>query len=69
MPRRTDSQEWDKYPQQTSVPQRLESGSFYLLKALAKEESGGENLVVGVTMPDGEELRPIPVAGYLFQEE
>jgi hypothetical protein len=25
--------------------------------------------VVGVTMPDGEELRPIPVAGYLFQEE
>ena len=69
VPERTDSREWDKYSQQTSAPQRLESGSFYLLKALAKEGRGGENLAVGVTLPDGEDLRPIPVQGYLFQEE
>ena len=54
--------------QQTSAPQWLESGSFYLLKALAKEGRGGENLAVGVTLPDGEELRPMPVQGYLFLE-
>jgi hypothetical protein len=69
VPERTDSQEWDKYPQQTSAPRRLEAGSFYLLKALAKEGRGGENLAVGVTLPDGDELRPIPVQGYLFHEE
>ena len=69
VPERTDSREWDKFPQQTSAPQRLESGSFYLLKALAKEGRSGENLAVGVTLPDGEELRPIPVQRYLFQEE
>ena len=69
VPERTESREWDKFPQQTSAPQRLEAGSFYLLKALAKEGRGGENLAVGVTLPDGEELRPIPVQGYLFQEE
>ena len=68
VPEWTYSREWDKFPQQTSAPQRLESGSFYLLKALAKEGRGGENLAVGVTLPDGEELRPMPVQGYLFLE-
>jgi hypothetical protein len=69
VPERTDSREWDKLPQQTSAPQRLEAGSLYLLNALGKNDAGGQNLAVGVTLPDGEELRPIPVQGYLFQEE
>ena len=68
VPGRTDSREWDKFPQQTSALQRLEAGRLYLLTALAKNGAGGANLAVGVTLPDGEELRPIPVQGYLFEE-
>ena len=69
VPSATQPREWNKFPQQTSAPQRLEAGNFYLLTALGKNGAGGENLAVGVTLPDGEELRPIPVQGYLFQEE
>ena len=62
----TRSRQWDKYPEQTSAPQSLAAGNYYFLMALAKEGSGGDNLAVGVTLPDGTSLRPIPVAGYLF---
>eukprot|EP01046_Picozoa_sp_COSAG06_P054622 COSAG06_NODE_9787_length_1817_cov_2.126827_1_plen_167_part_10 len=65
---------WDTLPQQTSAPQRLEAGSYYLLQALEKNAPGAfpgapthASTAVGVTLPDGEELRPIPVRGYLFE--
>jgi len=58
--------QWDKFPEQTSAPQLLAAGNYYFLMALAKEASGGDNLAVGVTLPDGTALRPIPVAGFLF---
>ena len=64
----TSPREWNKFPEQTSAPQRLVAGEYYFLMALAKESSGGDNLAVGVTLPDRTELRPIPVAGYLFLE-
>eukprot|EP01046_Picozoa_sp_COSAG06_P042192 COSAG06_NODE_5342_length_3537_cov_39.550055_6_plen_278_part_01 len=62
----TASRQWDKFDSQTSAPQSLVAGSFYYIKALAKEATGGDNLAVGVTLPTGEELRPIPVHGYLY---
>ena len=34
--------------------------------ALAKEATGGDNLAVGAKLPDGSDLSPIPVEGYLF---
>jgi len=34
--------------------------------ALAKEATGGDNLAVGARLPDGSDLSPIPVEGYLF---
>eukprot|EP01043_Picozoa_sp_COSAG02_P067017 COSAG02_NODE_10620_length_1899_cov_1.294444_2_plen_378_part_00 len=58
--------EWNKYPQQASAPQRLEAGSYYMLQALGGNGLGRGLVAVGVTLPDGEELRPIPVLGYLF---
>ena len=66
VPASTSPREWDKYPEQTSSPQTLQAGSSYFLMALAKESGGGDNLAVGVTLPDGTDLRPIPVADYLF---
>eukprot|EP01043_Picozoa_sp_COSAG02_P022963 COSAG02_NODE_1211_length_13860_cov_3.931618_2_plen_1693_part_00 len=62
----TSPRQWDKFPEQTSAPQSLAAGNYYSLMALAKEGSGGDNLAVGVALPDGTSLRPIPVAGYLF---
>ena len=50
-----------------STPQPLEAGSFYLLRAFMKNPIDAGFLAVGVTLPDGEILRPIPVLGYLFE--
>ena len=52
---------------QVSTPQPLEAGSFYLLRAFMKNPIDAGFLAVGVTLPDGEILRPIPVLGYLFE--
>jgi hypothetical protein len=59
--------DWDAHPSQTSAPQRLEEGSYYLVRALAKNSNGPGGVAVGVTLPDGEVLRPMPVLGYLFE--
>eukprot|EP01046_Picozoa_sp_COSAG06_P047079 COSAG06_NODE_6779_length_2786_cov_31.443617_2_plen_596_part_00 len=61
--------DWDRYPTQTSAPQRLEEGSYYLVRALAKNRyrTGPGGVAVGVTLPDGQVLRPMPVLGYLFE--
>lgn len=56
----TASRQWDKFPDQTSAPQQLRAGSYYAMRAVANEGGGGDNLAVGVTMPDGTELKPIP---------
>ena len=63
----TDSRQWDKYPSQTSAPVQLTGGSYYYLRALAKDGDGADNLAVGVTLPDGTDLRPIPIQDYLFK--
>lgn len=62
----TEPREWEKYPEQTSQPIRLRAGEYYTLDALVKENTGGDNLAVGVTLPNGTHLRPIPVEGLLF---
>ncbi len=66
----TEPREWTKYPEQTSRPLRLRAGVYYTLDSLAKENAGGDNLAVGVSLPSGIELRPIPVefdgTGLLF---
>eukprot|EP01051_Picozoa_sp_SAG22_P019325 SAG22_NODE_3533_length_1657_cov_1.340180_1_plen_433_part_10 len=61
----TGSRQWSKYPSQASAPIELIDGSFYYLRALAKEASGDDNLAVGVRLPSGQELKPIPVEGFL----
>ena len=66
VPGSTSTREWDKHANQTSSPQTLQAGSSYFVMALAKEDSGDDHLAVGVTLPDGTDLRPIPVADYLF---
>ena len=63
----TGVREWDKVPTQTSAPQRLEAGNHYLMHALESNGGGSGHLEVGVTLPGGEELRPIPVHAYLFE--
>lgn len=66
----TEPREWGKYPQQTSRPIAMRHGEYYFMDSLAKENVGGDNLAVGVTLPSGTELRPIPVemngTGLLF---
>ena len=57
----------------------MQAGRYYMLDAFAKEQHGGDNLAVGVTLPDntpladgtrctGEQCKlwPIPVQDYLF---
>jgi hypothetical protein len=51
--------EWNKYSQQRSTQIYLEKGNNYYLRALAKEETGGDNLAVGWEWPDGTLDRPI----------
>jgi hypothetical protein len=36
------------------------------MMVLHKENTGGDNLAVGVTLPDGDQLWPMPVQGLLF---
>jgi hypothetical protein len=64
----TSSRQWHKYPEQTSTPQTLTANEYYELTAIAKEQSGGDNLAVGVSMPDGMEQYPLSVWPYMHQE-
>jgi hypothetical protein len=58
----TNSREWTKESNQTSAAISLTSGQAYYIEALMKEGSGGDNLAVGVTMPDDTEEKPITAA-------
>ncbi|NNE29516.1 MAG: HYR domain-containing protein [Saprospiraceae bacterium] len=55
----TFSQQWDKYPEQQSVPIYLVGGNQYYIEALMKEAGGGDNLAVGWQLPSGIMERPI----------
>lgn len=57
----TGARQWDKDPEQTSAPQQLTAGTYYYLRATAVESGGGDNLAIGVTLPDGTILQPLPV--------
>jgi len=46
VPGRTDSREWDKYPQQQSLPISLTGGEKYYIEVLHKAGSGSDNLSV-----------------------
>eukprot|EP01045_Picozoa_sp_COSAG04_P037604 COSAG04_NODE_9684_length_841_cov_0.801887_2_plen_36_part_01 len=35
---------------------RMQAGRYYMLDAFAKEQHGGDNLAVGVTLPDNTPL-------------
>ena len=67
MPDWTRSRQWDKFPEQTSAAESLVGGDYCFVEALAKEAVGGDNLAVGARLPDGSDLSPIPVEGYLYQ--
>ncbi len=56
------SREWSKYPSQKSVPITLNAGNRYYISALHKEGGGGDNLAVGVDMPEG--YSEYPTAGH-----
>ena len=53
-------------PEQTSASQTLRGQSFYFMRALNNDGGGGDNLDVGVILPDGTALAPIPIDGYVF---
>lgn len=38
------------------------AGDFYYIKAISNDGGGGDNLAVGVTLPDGTEVNPISVS-------
>jgi hypothetical protein len=68
VPTLTASREWDKYLVQTSEPCELIAGRSYLLESLAKSDpssAAAHFMAVGVTLPDGTRLRPIPTLGYV----
>ena len=46
VPSWTNSEEWDKYPEQRSAPISLIGGQRYYVEALMKEWSGGDNLAI-----------------------
>jgi regulation of enolase protein 1 (concanavalin A-like superfamily) len=61
----TTSREWNKYPEQSSAPIRLEAGRHYYISALMKEHEGGDNLAVRWQLPDGTMEAPIPATRLL----
>lgn len=60
MNRWTPSRVWEKYPEQTSKPIRLEAGRRYYVEALQMEATVDDCLAVGWRLPDGTLERPIP---------
>ncbi|TVR75419.1 MAG: T9SS C-terminal target domain-containing protein [Marinilabiliales bacterium] len=64
----TQSREWDKYPEQQSVPVPLVEGRKYYIKALMKEHAGGDNLAVRWMLPSGVIQEPVP-AEHLYWRE
>jgi hypothetical protein len=62
----TEPRQWDKYSEQTSAPQSLVRGEFYFVRSVSVERFWSDNAAVGVRLPDGTDLKPLPVPGYLF---
>ena len=56
----TDPRQWNKYPEQQSVPIPLVAGQRYYIEALMKEGNGGDNLAVRWQLPDSTIEEPIP---------
>lgn len=56
----TGSRNWTASAPQKSALIQLAAGQRYYLEALQKEGSGGDNLAVGIDLPDGSEEKPIP---------
>ncbi|MGA1194422.1 MAG: PA14 domain-containing protein, partial [Kiritimatiellia bacterium] len=52
VPSYSTSRQWDKFPSQQSGPQALTAGQRYLVSAYMKEVGGGDNLAVGITLPN-----------------
>ncbi len=55
----TDSRNWTANASQKSALIQLAAGQPYYIEALHKEGSGGDNLAVGIDLPDGTEEKPI----------
>ncbi len=53
------SRDWTSFPSQKSTAISLSAGQRYYIEALHKEGSGGDNLAVGMDLPDGTQHRPI----------
>ncbi len=56
----TDNRNWTANASQKSALIQLAAGQPYYIEALHKEGSGGDNLAVGIDLPDGTEEKPIP---------
>ncbi|MHC4326792.1 MAG: LamG-like jellyroll fold domain-containing protein [Planctomycetota bacterium] len=72
----TSHLEWDKYPEQQSVPITLVGGQKYYIEGIVKEAGGGDSLTAGWTGPgigteltiiDGAFLSPADPAPGLFK--
>lgn len=64
----THSRQWDKYPQQRSVPIYLEHDKLYYIEALMKEGAGDDNLAVRWQWPDGSMEESISAQHLYWQE-
>ena len=53
------SRVWTSFPSQKSTAISLVAGQRYYIEALHKEGIGGDNLAVGMDLPDGTQQRPI----------
>lgn len=62
----SDSRQFDKYPEQTSVPIYLEAGKKYYIETLFKEGAGGDNMAIAWKLPDGTIETPIPSSRLAF---
>ena len=62
----TDSQQYDKFPEQTSESIYLEAEKKYYVEALFKEGVGGDNLSVAWKLPGGITEIPIPSPSLAF---
>ncbi len=64
VPQWSSSKQWDKFPSQQSGPQALTAGQRYLISAYMKEVGGGDNLAVGITLPNGVLERPVKASRF-----
>jgi uncharacterized ubiquitin-like protein YukD len=66
VPEWSDPRQFDKFSEQTSSSISLEAGKEYYVEAIFKEDSGGDNLAVEWTLPDGTKESPIPSSRLAF---